>query len=294
MEKFAVITDSSCDLCSEYRKSHGVDYAKMMLTWEENGQVVETPASLDWEVYSVKEFYDVLRRGIRIYTAQVTAQEFLNVFEPHLEKGEDVLYIATSSGFSNTLHTAELLASTELKEKYPERRVVVIDSMRAGMALGSIVMEAVRMKEEGKSLDETIEEIEKIKLQFKEVGIPDNLSYLKRAGRVKASAAFFGNMMSLKPILVFSEEGSNIAVKKAIGRKAAFKEMANMIKEDIVDPENQEIYLLSGDCEQSSVDMFCKAVREAVNVKNIVVLPLGPNIGASSGPGTIIINYRGK
>lgn len=294
MKKYAIITDSSCDLESTFRKENGVDYAKMMLTWEENGKITETPASLDWDVVSAKEFYDILRRGVRIYTAQVTAQEFLNVFEPHLKNGEDILYIATSSGLSATLHTAELLAKTEIKEKYPDRKVVVIDSMRAGMALGAIVMEAVRLQKEGKSLEETAEEIEKIKLQFKEVGIPDNLSYLKRAGRVKASAAFFGNLMSLKPILVFSEEGSNVAVKKAIGRKAAFKEMANMIKEDIVDPENQDIYLLSGDCEQINIDMFVSAVKEVVNVKNIVVQPLGPIIGASSGPGTIIINYRGK
>ena len=294
MKKFAIITDSSSDLDIKFRKEHDVDYAKMMLSWEENGKTTEIPASLDWDVISSKEFYDVLRRGVRIYTAMVTAQEFLNVFEPHLEKGEDVLYIAVSSGFSATLHTAQLLADGELKEKYPNNRVVVVDSMRAGMALGGIVMEAVKLKEAGKSLDETVEEIEKIKLQFKEVGIPDTLSYLRRAGRVKASAAFFGNLMSLKPILVFSAEGSNEAVKKAVGRKAAFREMANMIKEDIVDSENQEIYLLSGDCEQVHVDMFIAAVKEVVNVKDIIVQPLGPIIGASSGPGTIIINYRGK
>ena len=293
MKKFAIVSDSSCDLSKEFREAHSIDYAKMMLSWNDGG-LIETPASLDWEVYSEKQFHDVLRRGIRIYTALVTAEEFLNVFEPHLKKGEDVLYIACSSGLSATLNTARLLADNELKEKYPNQRVVVVDSMRAGMALGLIIMRAVELKEAGKSLDEVVEIIEKEKLQYKEVGIPDSLSYLKRAGRVSAAPAFFGNIMSLKPILVFDEKGSNVAVKKAIGRKAAFKEMANMIKEDIVDPENQVIYLMSADCEQSSIDMFSKAIRAVVNVKDIIVQPLGPIIGASSGPGTIIVNYKGK
>lgn len=294
MKKYAIITDASCDLNAQYRKEHGIDYVQMMLTWTENGKTTDIPSSLDWDLVSAKEFYDILRRGIRIYTAQVSAQEFLRVFEPHLEKGEDILYIACSSGFSATLHTAELLAETELKEKYPDRRIYVLDSLRAGMALGMLIMKAVESKEAGKSMDEVIEEAERTKLLYKEVGTPDNLSYLKRAGRVKASAAFFGNLMSLKPILVFSEDGSNLAIKKAIGRKAAYKEMADIIKNDIDDPENQEIYLMSADCDQMSIDMFAKAIREVVNVKDIIVETLGPIIGASSGPGTIIVNYRGK
>lgn len=294
MKQYAIVTDASCDLSKEYRKAHSIDYAKMTLSWTKDGKLVDIPSSLDWDIVSAKEFYDVLRSGIRIYTALVSAQEFLNVFEPHLEKGEDVLYIACSSGLSATLNTARLLAENELKEKYPNNRVVVLDSMRAGMALGLIIMKAVELKEAGKSLDEVVELIEKEKLQYKEVGIPETLSYLRRAGRVSAAPAFFGNMVSLKPILVFDEKGSNVAVKKAIGRKNAFKEMANMIKEDIVDPENQEIYLMNADCDQVSIDMFAKAVKDVVPVKNIIVQTLGPIIGASSGPGTIIINYKGK
>ena len=293
MKKFAIVSDSSCDLNKEFREAHHIDYAKMMLTWDDNG-ITEIPASLDWEIVSSKQFHDVLRRGIRIYTALVTKEEFLSVFEPHMEKGEDVLYIACSSGLSATLNTARLLADNELKEKYPNQRLVVLDSMRAGMALGMIIMRAVELQEAGKSMDEVIEIIEQEKLQYKEVGIPDSLSYLRRAGRVSAGPAFFGNMISLKPILVFDKKGSNVAVKKAVGRKAAFKEMANMIKEDIVDPENQDIYLMEADCEQVSIDMFSKAVRDVVSVRNIIVQPLGPIIGASSGPGTIIINYKGK
>ena len=295
MSKYAIITDSASDLSQAYREANGVDYAKTMMSWKkEDGENIEIGASLDWDFISYKDFYNLLRGGTRVYTAQVTVQNYLDVFEPHLKEGEDVLYVACSSGLSASLNVARMLADGELKEKYPDRKVVVFDSLRAGMAQGMLVMLAVDLKNQGKSLEENVEILEKEKRSYKEVGIPETLSYLKRAGRVTAGAAFFGNIISLKPILVFDDKGSNIAIEKAIGKKKAFNRMAEMIKDDIVDPENQEIFLLSGDCIEEDVNYFKQAILNQVNVKEITVVPLGPVVGASSGPGTIIVNYKGK
>ena len=294
MGKYAIITDSACDLSKAYRKENNIDYAKTTYSYEENGKLHELAADLDWESISCKDFYDVLRRGIRIFTAQVTAQEYLDVFLPHLQKGEDILYVACSSGLSASLKAAQLLAENELKEQFPDRKIIVVDTLRAGMAQGSIVMLAVDLMKQGKSIEENAAILEQEKTSFKEVGIPESLSYLRRAGRVKASAAFFGNIISLKPILVFDEKGSNIAVEKAIGKKKAFNRMAEMIRDDIVDPENQEIYLMNADCNNEDVEYFKNAILKQVKVKDIVVETLGPVIGASSGPGTIIVNYKGK
>ena len=294
MGQYAIVTDSACDLSKAFRQENNIDYAKTMYSYTENGEVHELEADLDWENISCKDFYNILRRGIRIFTAQVTIQNYLNVFEPHLEKGEDVLYIACSSGLSASIQTAQMLANNELKEKYPDRKVIIVDSLRAGMSQGSIVMLAVDLMKQGKTIEETAEIIEKEKLSYKEVGIPETLSYLKRAGRVSASAAFMGNIISLKPILVFDAKGSNIAKEKAIGKKKAFNRMAEMIRDDIVDPENQEIYLMNADCSPDDVEYFKNAILKQVKVKNIVVEVLGPVIGASSGPGTIIVNYKGR
>ena len=295
MKKFVIIADSSCDLTKEYREEHKIDYAKMMINWtDEKGENHDDIADIDWRVLSAKDFYDIIRSGIRIYTAQVTMQNYLDAFEPHLKAGEDILYLACSSGLSASLKTAQALVDNELKEKYPDRRIVVLDTLRAGMAQGLIVMRAQELKDEGKSLEEIVDIIEKEKRSYKEIGIPDTLSYLKRAGRVSAPAAFFGNMVGLKPILVFDEKGSNVAVEKAIGRKKAYARMAEIIRDDIVDPENQVIYLMNADCKQEDIDAFKAYINERINVKAIISLPLGPIIGASSGPGTIIVNYRGK
>ena len=242
MSKYAIITDSASDLSKAYRDANHIDYAKTMYSYEEKGELHELEADLDWESISCKDFYDILRRGIRIFTSQVTAQNYLDVFLPHLENGEDILYVACSSGLSASLKAAQLLAETELKEKFPERKIIIVDTLRAGMAQGSIVMLAVDLMNQGKTIEENAEILEKEKRSYKEVGIPETLSYLKRAGRVSAGAAFMGNLISLKPILVFDEKGSNIAKERAYGKKKAFIRMAEMIKEDIVDPENQEIY----------------------------------------------------
>ena len=201
---------------------------------------------------------------------------------------------ACSSGLSASLNAAIMLAENDLKKRFPERKVIVVDTLRAGMAQGMIVMLAVDLMKQGKTIEENAAILEQEKTSFKEVGIPETLSYLKRAGRVSASAAFMGNLISLKPILVFDEKGSNIAVEKAIGKKKAFRRMAEMIRDDIFDPENQEIYLMNADCNPEDVEFFKNAILEQVKVKNISVNTLGPVIGASSGPGTIIVNYKGK
>ena len=294
MGKYAIVTDSASDLSREFREANQIDYARTMMSWKQDGKEIETSASLDWDFISYKDFYNLLRKGERIFTAQVPIQNYLDVFVPHLEKGEDVLYVACSSGLSASINTAIMLANDELKERFPDRKIIIVDSLRAGMALGMLVMLAVDLMKQGKTIEENAEILEQEKRSFKEVGIPESLSYLRRAGRVSASAAYFGNIISLKPILVFDDKGSNVAKEKAIGKKKAFNRMAEMIRDDIVDPENQEIYLLSADCNDEDVEYFKQAILKQVNVKNIVIVPLGPVVGASSGPGTIIVNYKGK
>ena len=295
MKDYVILVDSCCDLGKEFRTKHNIEYVKMLLNWtDEKGVEHENIADLDWETLSMKEFYDIIRRGIRFYTSMPSQQDYMGFFEKYLKEKKDVLYIACSSGLSNSINIAKKLVETEIKDKYPNNKVVIIDSLRAGMSLGMIIMEAQKLKDEGKSIDEVAKWVEENKLKYLEVGIPETLTYLKRAGRVSGPKALMGNMIGLKPILEFDDKGSNIAVNKAIGRRKAYIKMAEMIKEHIDDPENQEIYLMHADCKDDDVKAFKDEILKAVKVKNIIVEPLGPIIGASSGPGTIIVNYRGK
>ena len=295
MKDYVILVDSCCDLGKEFRTKHNIEYVKMLLNWtDEKGVEHENIADLDWETLSMKEFYDIIRRGNRFYTSMPSQQDYMGFFEKYLKEKKDVLYIACSSGLSNSINIAKKLVETEIKDKYPNNKVVIIDSLRAGMSLGMIIMEAQKLKDEGKSIEEVAKWVEENKLKYLEVGIPETLTYLKRAGRVSGPKAFMGNMIGLKPILEFDDKGSNIAVNKAIGRRKAYVKMAEMIKDHIDDPENQEIYLMHADCKDDDVKAFKDEILKAVKVKNIIVEPLGPIIGASSGPGTIIVNYRGK
>ena len=295
MKDYVILVDSCCDLGKEFRTKHNIEYVKMLLNWtDEKGVEHENIADLDWETLSMKEFYDIIRRGIRFYTSMPSQQDYMGFFEKYLKEKKDVLYIACSSGLSNSINIAKKLVETEIKDKYPNNKVVIIDSLRAGMSLGMIIMEAQKLKDEGKSIEEVAKWVEENKLKYLEVGIPETLTYLKRAGRVSGPKAFMGNMIGLKPILEFDDKGSNIAVNKAIGRRKAYVKMAEMIKDHIDDPDNQEIYLMHADCKDDDVKAFKDEILKAVKVKNIIVEPLGPIIGASSGPGTIIVNYRGK
>ena len=196
MKDYVILVDSCCDLSKEFRDKHNIEYVKMLLNWtDEKGVEHENIADLDWETLSMKEFYDIIRRGIRFYTSMPSQQDYMGFFEKYLKEKKDVLYIACSSGLSNSINIAKKLVETEVKEKYPYNKVVVIDSLRAGMALGMIIMEAQKLKDEGKSIEEVTKWIEDNKLKYLEVGIPETLTYLKRAGRVSGPKAFMGNMI---------------------------------------------------------------------------------------------------
>ena len=210
MSKYAIITDSASDLCKEFREANQVDYAQTMMSWKkEDGQEVETGASLDWDFISYKDFYNLLRGGTRVFTAQVPIQNYLNAFEPHLQKGEDVLYIACSSGLSASLNTARMLANDELKEKYPDRKIVILDSLRAGMALGMLVMLAVDLKNQGKSLEENVEILEKEKRSYKEVACV--LHVISKSAIIKKT--YFLNRRNYEKIRLLFEKGFCVSWK---------------------------------------------------------------------------------
>lgn len=295
MNKFAVIGDSTCDLTTEQRKKYNIDYARMLVSWvDKEGKDQERHADLDWKEYSVKEFYDILRSGIRIITSQITEQEFDNAFIPHLEKGEDILYIACSSGLSAGIHLAERLVKEKYSVKYPNQRIVIVDSLISAMGQGLMLIYAAEKRDEGKSIDEIAAYLNKNRLCYLQVATVESLEYLRRAGRVKASSAFIGNIFGVKPILVSDVKGVNHAVEKVKGRRTSLIRCAEMIRDTVVNAENQTIYVEHAEARQEDIDLVVSKIKEYCNFKEIVVQYLGPIIGCSTGPGTFGIYYFGK
>ena len=296
MSKFAIVGDSTCDLSKDLREKYDIDYARMLVSWTDNKdkKFHEIYASLDYEELSVREFYDVMRAGNRVITSQVTEQEFDLVFGRHFEKGEDVLYVGCSSKLSASVKLAHRLLKEKYAKQYPDRKLIIIDSLISCMGQGMMLIHASELRSEGKSIDEVADELEKTKLCYNQIATVESLDYLKRAGRVKASAAFFGNIFGVKPILISDRSGMNYAVEKAKGRKGSILRCAEMVKETVVDPEKQTCYVLHADAKREDVDLMVGKIKELVPFKDIKVMYLGPIIGASTGPGTFGIYYYGK
>lgn len=290
MNKIKIITDSCSDLTVELLKKYDIDYAKMNTVLE--GKTSE--ALLSWTAQDVKNFYDIMRMGTRITTTQVPVEEFQRVFTKYLDQNMDIIYIACSSKQSGSVNTAAVLAKNELAAKYPNNKIYCIDSLNASMGEGLLAIEAAKMAAEGKAIEEINEKILAIRKNVNEYATVHTLEWLRKAGRVKATAAFFGNLMGVKPILIADREGNQVGFKKVKGRQTSFNEIVKLMKEALEDPANQTVYLLHGDCPEEEVEQLKELIQKEISPKEIYVSFIGPIIGASCGPNVVGLWAWGK
>lgn len=288
MDKFVIFADSTCDLGKDLRDKYDIDYVAMNYILDEK----EYRASLDWESHSPKEFYNFMREGNRIRTTQVPAAEYETKFKKALEDGNDILYISCSSALSGSINIAKTVAG-KLKSEYNERKIICIDSLISSLGQGYLAIKASLLRSQGKSIDEVADYIVKNRLKVNQIGYVSTLSYLKRAGRVTASSAFFGNLFGVKPILISDKIGQNYAVKKVKGVKNVRHEAALMIKETAVDPENQTLYISHAD-DIEEAQKLRDEIMSMVKFKNCYINYITTIVGASVGPGCVAAYIVGK
>lgn len=289
MKKYVIITDSCSDLEKELREEFDIKYAKNTFSYNEKTYV----ADLDWPDFSVKEFYDIMRNGGRIITSQVNAKEFTEVFEKELKEGNDILYIGCSSSLSNS-YNGSLLVKEELLKKYPDAKIICVDSLNACGGLGLLCIRASELRKEGKSIEEVACWLEENKLCVHQEGAVDNLIYLKRAGRVSVLSSFFGGLFNIKPIIISDINGKNAVVEKVKGRKNSLKRLVERVIERIVDVEYQRITIVHADCYEEVVELK-QMLLETLPNKNIDIRIsfIGPIIGSTVGPGMVGIYFYG-
>lgn len=287
MREFIILTDSTSDLTKQLREQYNVDYVPM--NYVIDGQ--EYKASLDWESHSVKEFYDLMRAGTRIFTTQVPKNVYEDAFRAAIAAGKDVLYISCSSALSASINAARLVAE-ELTAANPEAKICCVDSLISSLGQGHLVMEASRKRAEGLDCEATAAYIDSVKLKMNQCGTPASLEYLRRAGRVKASKAFFGNLFGVKPLIISDIKGQNYAYKKAKGAGNARAAIAEHIAE-AADGVYEELLLTHADC-QEDIELLKEEILKRAPFKKITVNAIGPIVGASVGPGTVIAFCFGK
>ena len=287
MRKFVMVVDSTADLPLELRVKFDIKYCKMNINYEGK----EYQASLDWEEYSPKELYDWMRNGKVIKTSQVPFQAYYDVFKGILEQEMDFIYLSCSSALSGSINTA-ITVVNELKEEFPDSKMYCVDSLISSLGQGFMAIDASIRRDKGATIEEVVAWLEENKLCYNQIATVASLDYLKRAGRVKTSKAFFGNLFNVKPLIISDVIGQNYAFKKARGRAASLKELVAYVKENIVDPENQVVGISHADAFEEAL-MIKQEIQKEINVKGVYISYIGPIVGSSVGPGTIGVYFVG-
>lgn len=287
MADFVILADSTADLSKELREQYDIDYVFMGFS---DGSR-EYKASLDWEEIAPADFYAAMKNGTRFTTVQVPMTEFDAKFRSYLEKGMDILYIGCSSALSGSVASSYVIRD-KLMTEYPGRSIYCVDSLHSGMGQGTMAIKAAKMRDEGMSIGEIYAWLDLNRHKFNLCATTAELAYLKRSGRIKASSAFFGDIFAVKPIIISDAEGQNVGIRKVKGRKSSLKEIADYTAAHIENPSEQTICIGHAECEADAVTVK-EYLKEALGDVKIELNVIGPIVGASVGPGTVIVYYYG-
>ncbi len=290
MSKFTIISDTSCDLTFELRERFGIDdYAKGIIYYPDGHDEL---LSLDWDNMTPEEYYTSMKSKNALYkTASVPVGELTEAFERHLKKGEDILFLTLSTGLSSTYSEACLVAANLMK-KYPDRKILCVDSLRYSTALGLIAVMASKKRDEGKSLEETFEYLEEAKHTVHQMGPMDDLFFLCKTGRISNFKAFFGSLVGVNPMADFNRNGLSEVLTKAKGKSMAFKLTLGYMEKTIVNPEEQIIFVAHSNREKYALQL-AEMIKERFNPKEVIINPVGMSCGASIGPGLCAAFYQG-
>lgn len=287
LKSFTILTDSSCDLPASMAEEMQLEVLPLTVYVEED----HYRNYLDGREIGFHEFYQRLQTAKNVKTSAVNQAQFLEIMEPLVAAGNDVLYLGFSSGLSGTCN-AGALAAAELREKYPERKLYVVDTLCASLGQGLLVYLCWQQQRAGKSIEEVRDYAEATKLHLCHWFTVDDLMFLKRGGRVTAATAIVGSMLSIKPVMHVDNDGHLIKVDIARGRKASIRALAAEMEKRGTDLAGQHIFISHGDCEDDA-NYLAKLIREKFAVKDITINYVGPVIGAHSGPGTLALFFLG-
>lgn len=282
---YTVITDTCCDMPNEMYQSLKLKVVTLSLLYKGGCYNEFTDKFL-------KKLYAGLRAGEAATTSAVNPEGWAAAIEPELAQGKDVLVLAFSSGLSTTYQSA-VIAANDLQEKYPQRKIRVIDTLCASMGQGLLVWHACRKRDEGMTLDALAAWCEVAKMQLCHWFTVDDLAFLKRGGRISTTTALLGTMLQIKPVLHMDNEGHLISMAKSRGRKASIEALAKKFAETQLSGENDTVFISHGDCLEDA-QYLSKIMKETYGVKEVVISYVGAVIGSHSGPGTLALFFMGE
>lgn len=289
MKKYVIVTDSSCDLEKKFRDRYDIQYLPMHLSVDGT----DFEADMDWGYISAKQFYHMMREGKRFISAQVNVESYKKAFKSYVEQGYDVLSLSCSSEISASIK-ASYIARDEVLAEYPDAKIICVDCLRACFALGILVLHAAELREEGKTIEEVAEWVEKNRLTANMIGSVDKLTWLKQAGRVSAASAFFGGLLNIKPIIIADAKGRNFAMEKVKSRKASFLRIAELMKESYLDVPYQKFFISHADCPEEAEELKQLIWQTLGKEIECNIGYVGGSVGSAVGPGMIGVYFFGK
>lgn len=286
MHKFIISTDTTSDLPADFVKENNIDIHSLYYSIDD---VVYGPDN----TLSDEEFYKKMRNGAMPTTMACNPEAIYNIFKKRIEEGYDILHIAFSSALSCTYNNC-IIAINDLKEEYPDAKIVLIDSLSASLGEGLIVYRAVQLKKEGKSIDEITDYINSHLMNFAQYFTVDDLDHLYRGGRISKSTALIGSLAGIKPVLYINEEGKLVPDGKVRGRKKALSSLVDKIVQTSGSFKDEAgiVFIGHSDCIEDA-QFVADKIKDATGLDSLITY-LSPIVGTHTGPGTVAVFFMAE
>lgn len=287
MRDIVISTETNSDLSQDFLKANSI------LVIPHYYNVEETYYGEEGNCLTIKEFYDEMRAGKKVGTAASNPAVILEKFTEMAKQGKDIIHISFSSALSGGCQNI-INGANEVMEEYPDCKIIVIDTLSASLGEGMMIKVAADLKAEGKSIDEIASALRElcphISIQF----TVDDLEYLYRGGRLSKTSAVLGTIINLKPVLHINDEGKLVPVAKVRGRKKALATMLDNMEAKLGSYKDKQVFIgiLHGDCEEDAL-MLKEMITKRFGYQEYMIEPIGPSIGAHSGPGTLGLVFLG-
>ncbi|MDD2958517.1 MAG: DegV family protein [Lachnospiraceae bacterium] len=289
---FEIFVDSAANLPAEQVKKYGIRVISFV-NFVNGKEMINFDGGLTPEEERVrgKEYYDAMRADVEIKTSLINASDFIDHFEAVLKEGKDILYISLSKNISGTFNASKL-AAEELKENYPERKIMLVDSLNASLAQGILAIYAYEMRGKGHPLEQIADVLGRTAYSMNGTFTVGNLRYLARTGRIHKATATVGNLLSIKPILRGNKEGFIVQFGSCRGRKKSLNTLVDLVCSNIVEPEKQIIGIAQADAYEDSLYVV-EQIRNRVKVRDFINTSYDYCTGSHVGPDTIAVFFIG-
>lgn len=284
---YQLFCDSNCELWHTTVKELGLNLIKMPYILDDEEYFYDMG-----ETHDFKAFFDKMRDGATPKTSALNEYAYTEYFEPILARGEDIYYITFSHQMSGTFNAMKNVIA-QLKEKYPEREIRFKDSKLISLGSGFITYYGALKYKDGATMDELDAYLDDLIAHTATYFVVDDLTYLHRGGRVSGASKVLGNLLGIKPILYFNEEGKILNINKVKGMRKALSALLGYMKEKGSELDKYKVYVMQADCEEVA-NSFADNIRAQFGDLDITVQPIGPVIGAHCGPGTVGLIFHSK